>query len=83
MIMTLPSDVEAWASDQVKTGRFATVEDAVSDAVRVRALLEDDFEWARPQIDEARAQVARGEVVGRSAVTQAMRGAIERHKRDA
>ena len=82
MIMTLPSDVEAWASDQVKTGRFATAEDAVADAVRARVLLGDDFEWARPLIDEARAQMASGDVVARSCVMQAMRSAIDRHRRD-
>lgn len=83
MMMTLPKDIEAWASEQVRAGRFTTPDDAVADAVRARSILDDDFEWARPLLDEARTQAARGEVVGRSDVTQAMRDAIDRSKRDA
>ena len=82
MQMTIPPDIETWAREQVQSGRFGTIEDAITDALRARALRDDDFGWAQPLLDEARQQVARGETVTRSAVTEAMRGAIGRHRRD-
>lgn len=82
MQMTIPPDIETWARSQVTSGRYATVEDAITDAVRSRALRDDDLHWARPLLDVARQQASAGGIVTRSAVTQAMREAIERHNRD-
>lgn len=52
---------------QVAAGRFASVEAAISFAVdHFMSLLPadlDDLSWAKPYIDEARAQIERGEVV--------------------
>ena len=80
--MTIPPDIESWAKGQVSSGRYASIEDAIMDTVRASALRDGDFGWARPMLDEARQQAARGETVVRSVVTEAMRSAIGRHSRD-
>jgi antitoxin ParD1/3/4 len=68
MSITLTSDQEARLSALVISGHFASIEEAA------RALLDerlaelgriddDDMAWAKPLVDEARAAVARGEVM--------------------
>jgi len=68
MLITLTADQEARLNALVASGDFASVEEAA------RALLDerlaelgraddDDMAWAKPLVDEARAAIARGEVM--------------------
>jgi hypothetical protein len=81
MMMTIPPDVESWAADLVRAGRFETVEEALMDTIRARLALDDDFAWAKPSLEDARAQASRGETCDRADVSRAMRGARDGHPR--
>ena len=64
MTITLRPAQQKWLEEQVAAGRFPSVDDAV--AIAIAEFIEaadDDLAWARPYVDEARAAVARGEVV--------------------
>jgi len=64
MNIKLPSNQQKWLEEQVSAGRFGSIDDAVSVAVGdLMAIGDDDLLWAKPYVDEARAGVARGEVV--------------------
>jgi antitoxin ParD1/3/4 len=60
----LPQEQQEWLEAQVASGQFASVDEAVAIAVAdLMALHDDDLAWAKPYVDEARAAVARGEVI--------------------
>ena len=62
MTIHLKADHEQWLSQQVAKGRFASVDEAVAQAVEALRLdAEDDDEWVRPLLEEAEAEFARGE----------------------
>ena len=68
MTITLDPDQEAWLRTRVAKGDFASVEDAARQLLAERiaelALEEnDDMAWAKPYVDEALAEVERGDVV--------------------
>ena len=68
MTITLNPDQEARLKTRVESGDFASVEEAarqlIDEALAERALEEsDDMAWAKPYVDEALAEVARGEVI--------------------
>lgn len=68
MTITLKPDQEARIRIRVARGDFASVEEAarqlIDEALVERALEEsDDMTWARPYVDEALAEVARGEEI--------------------
>jgi antitoxin ParD1/3/4 len=64
MNIRLPPDQQKWLEAQVAAGLFGSVDEAVSAAVAdFMAANGNDFAWARPYVDEARAAAARGEVV--------------------
>ena len=68
MTITLHPDQEAKLKTRVARGDFASVEEAARRLIDValveRALEEsDDMAWARPHVDEALAEVERGEVI--------------------
>jgi antitoxin ParD1/3/4 len=67
MPITLTPQQEAWLKAHVESGQFASIEEAVrqviDDRIAELSLEEDDMAWARPYVDEARAAIARGEVV--------------------
>jgi Arc/MetJ-type ribon-helix-helix transcriptional regulator len=63
MNITLPPDQLEWLEAQVEAGRFNSVDEALVVAVAdLKAMRDDDLEWAKPYVDEARASVARGDV---------------------
>ncbi|MBV8449827.1 MAG: hypothetical protein JO357_07345 [Hyphomicrobiales bacterium] len=67
MILTLTPEQEAWLAAHVASGDFASTEDAIRRMIAAgmveRAELEqDDLTWAKPYVDEAIADVERGEV---------------------
>jgi antitoxin ParD1/3/4 len=64
MNIKLPPEQEQWLTARVAEGAFASPEAAVRQMIAERMVLEaDDFAWATPYVNEARAAVARGEVV--------------------
>jgi antitoxin ParD1/3/4 len=70
MTITLHPDQEARIRIRVASGDFPSVEKAarqlIDEALVERALEEsDDMEWAKPYVEEALAEVERGEVISR------------------
>jgi Arc/MetJ-type ribon-helix-helix transcriptional regulator len=65
MTVTLTPEQMHWLEEAVAGGRFPSVEEAVRAAVD--GFIVDhkygDLSWAKPYIDEARQQVARGDVI--------------------
>jgi antitoxin ParD1/3/4 len=71
MSITLTTEQETWIKARVATGDFASVEEAVRQLIddRIAELADhegdvpDDMAWAKPLVDEARAAIARGDVL--------------------
>lgn len=64
MPITLSIEQETWLKARVARGEFASVEDAVRQFIDgLMADDGDDLAWAKPYVDEAREDVARGEYV--------------------
>jgi Arc/MetJ-type ribon-helix-helix transcriptional regulator len=64
MNISLPKDQLEWLQAEVAAGHFGSIDEAVSIAVAdLRILRDDDLTWAKPYVDEARAQAARGETI--------------------
>ena len=65
MTIALTPEQQAWIAAHVARGEFASVEEAVTqlldERIAERAIEEDDLVWAKPYVDEALAQVERGE----------------------
>jgi antitoxin ParD1/3/4 len=82
MNISLPPEQEQWLKQQIDQGVFTSVEDAVRKLIAERMVFEaDDFAWARPYVDEARAAVARGEVLTLEEAVADMRAHLESLKR--
>ena len=69
MAISLTPEQQVWIEAHVKRGEFASVEEAarqlIDERIAERTIEEDDLAWAKPYVDEARAAVARGDVIGR------------------
>jgi antitoxin ParD1/3/4 len=69
MPITLTSEQETWLEAYVAAGEFASVEEAARQLIDDRIAeiaasgTDDDMEWARPMVDEARAAITRGETI--------------------
>jgi antitoxin ParD1/3/4 len=70
MSITLTPEQETWIKAHVATGDFPSVEEAARQLIddRIAELAHDgdehdDMAWAKPLVDEARADVARGDVL--------------------
>ncbi|MGA2892546.1 MAG: hypothetical protein ABSE22_06740 [Xanthobacteraceae bacterium] len=64
MNVSLSREQQEWLEAEVAAGRFASIDEALAVAVaELKALHEDDLAWAKPYVDEARASVARGNVI--------------------
>jgi len=64
MTIQLSPEQEQWLEDQVAAGHFSSVEQAVAVAIAdLMAMAEDDLDWAKPLVDEAAAELDRGEGV--------------------
>jgi len=64
MNIKLPSEQQKWLEDQVAAGRFGSVDAALTLAVAdLMAADIDDLDWAKPHVEQARASVARGDVI--------------------
>ncbi len=64
MKITLTPKQQQWLSAHVARGDFPSIEDALRQLVDERMAEEDDdLAWAKPHVDEALADVARGAVM--------------------
>jgi antitoxin ParD1/3/4 len=71
MSITLTPEQETWIKAHVATGDFASVEAAACQLIdaQIAELANgegdghDDMAWAKPLVDEARAAIARGDVL--------------------
>ena len=64
MNITLPPEQQKWLETEVAAGRFQSIDDAVAAAVaELMSIHDDDLAWAKPYVEEARASVARGDVI--------------------
>jgi antitoxin ParD1/3/4 len=67
MTITLTPEQLAWIDAHVAQGDFPSVEAAarqlIDERIAERAIEDDDLAWAKPLVDEALAQVERGEVM--------------------
>ena len=65
MTISLTPEQQEWLTAHVARGDFASVEEAVrqllDERMAERAIEDDDLAWAKPHVDEALAEVARGE----------------------
>ena len=66
-MINLTPEQEAWFKTHVARGDFASVEEAarqlIEERIIERELENDDMAWAKPYVDEALAEVARGEEI--------------------
>ncbi len=85
MPITLTPEQEAWIQAHIATGDFASIEEAAHQLIddriaEIAAGDDDDLEWARSLVEEARASIARGDVLtleehrARNAARRATRG---------
>lgn len=70
MTISLTPQQQAWLAAQVERGAFASIDEAARQLIDERiaermAEESDDLAWARPYVDEARADIARGNVLTR------------------
>ena len=64
MNVTLPKEQLEWLEAEVAAGHFSSIDDALVVAVaELKALHDDDLAWAKPFVDEARGDTARGETL--------------------
>jgi antitoxin ParD1/3/4 len=64
MNISLPREQQEWLEAEVAAGHFSSIDEALAVAVaELKALQEDDLAWAKPYVDEARASIARGELI--------------------
>jgi Arc/MetJ-type ribon-helix-helix transcriptional regulator len=64
MNISLPREQLEWLEAEVAAGHFSSIDEAITVAVaELRTLHEDDLAWAKPYVEEARASVARGDVI--------------------
>jgi antitoxin ParD1/3/4 len=64
MNVSLPPEQLEWLEAEVAAGHFASIDKALAVAVAdLKALSEDDLAWAKPYVEQARASMARGDVL--------------------
>jgi antitoxin ParD1/3/4 len=64
MNISLPKEQEEWLAAEVAAGRFSSIDEELTVAVaELKALQDDDLAWAKRYVNEARAEVARGELI--------------------
>ena len=64
MTIQLSPEQQQWLEAQVAAGHFSSLEQAVAVAIAdLMATVEDDLDWAKSLVDEAAAELDRGEGV--------------------
>lgn len=61
MQIRLTKEHEDWLREQVAAGRFASLEEAVAEAID--GLKDEDLAWAKPLVAEGLAELDRGEAL--------------------
>lgn len=63
MQIRLTKDQEDWLQAQVAAGRFASLDEALAEAIDGLRAEEEALTWAKPLVDEGLAQLDRGESI--------------------
>jgi putative addiction module CopG family antidote len=63
MQVQVTKDQEEWLRAQVAAGRYASLEEAVAEAINALKSEDEDLAWAQPLIAEGLEQLDRGEAV--------------------
>jgi antitoxin ParD1/3/4 len=67
MQISLTPDQQTWLASHVERGEFASIDEAarqlIDERIAERMIEEDDLAWAKPLVEEARADIAAGRVV--------------------
>ena len=82
MTITLTPEQQAWIDAHVARGEYASAEHAARSLIDaaildVKSLDEDDLAWAKPFVDEALAEVERGDVMSFDEYQTDMRAFLE------
>ena len=73
MEIKLKPQQEAWLKAHVADGAYESVEDAVRQLLDERIAEEqDDLDWAKPYLDEGRAELDRGELITQAEFSRLM-----------
>jgi len=79
MTIQLSPEQQQWLEDQVAAGHFSSLDQAVAVAIAdLMATVEDDLDWAKPLIDEAAAELDRGEGVPADEAFARIRKSLDR-----
>jgi antitoxin ParD1/3/4 len=78
MNVSLPPEQQKWLEAQVAAGAFASIDEALATAVAdLMAMQSDEFAWAKPYVNQARASIARGDVLSGEEYFKRLNAAIE------
>ncbi|HEY4168754.1 MAG TPA: hypothetical protein VGM96_18350 [Reyranella sp.] len=78
MTIQLSPEQQRWLEAQVEVGHFASLDQAIAVAVANLLATEDDLEWAKPLVDEAAAELDRGEGVPGNEALARIRRVLDR-----
>ena len=79
MTIQLSPEQQQWLEAQVAAGHFSSLEQAVAVAIAdLMATAEDDLDWANPLVDEAAAELDRGEGVPADEAFARIRKSLDR-----
>jgi antitoxin ParD1/3/4 len=79
MTIQLSPEQQQWLEAQVAAGHFSSLEQAVAVAIAdLMATAEDDLDWAKPLVDEAAAELDRGEGVPADEAFARIRKSLDR-----
>jgi antitoxin ParD1/3/4 len=79
MTIQLSPEQQQWLEAQVAAGYFSSLEQAVAVAIAdLMATAEDDLDWAKPLVDEAAAELDRGEGVSADEAFARIRKSLDR-----
>ena len=83
MNISLPREQLEWLEAEVAAGHFSSIDEALAVAVAdLRSIVDDDLAWAKPYVDEARAEAARGETIPGDDYLSWLRNRTESLRRD-
>ena len=78
MTISLTPEQQDWVVRHIEHGEFASVDEAARQLIAEREIEADDLGWAKPLVDEALAEVERGEVVSAAALHEHMSAVLTR-----
>lgn len=63
MQIRLTKDQEDWLQAQIAGGRFASLDEALAEAIDALRAEDEELAWAKPLVDEGLAELDRGESI--------------------